>query len=77
MQETQEVELFPCPFCGDAASLLDAYPMNNRFFLRCDKCWIQTTLYKNKIDAINMWNKRTKDGSNDKCNNEHTDGAIT
>ncbi len=77
MQEAQEVKWKSCPFCGDeyiyALSLRKKIPWR----IECSGCKARTGFYETINDAVNAWNKRTKEGLNDKSNNEHTDGAVT
>jgi|ERR1044071_4912270 Lar family restriction alleviation protein len=120
MQEAQEIELLPCPFCGsndlyyDTVSSVTYKELEKiktyLFVINCEDCSVSGGEYYHPEDAAEAWNKRTyetffeeikhhadnghktlsvkwllneinklnvKDDTNDKCNNEHTDGATT
>ena len=56
-------ELKPCPFCGKEARIesIDIEPSHS-YFIRCTKkCCEQTNAYKDKLSAIEAWNKRVKE----------------
>lgn len=59
-------ELKPCPFCGGEADVVD-----NEVFVdvscRNHRCrgWADTLMYDSKNEAIEAWNRRAEDGTND------------
>lgn len=56
-------ELKPCPFCGNEArvEIIDIAPSRS-YFIRCtQKCCEQTNAYKDKLSAIEAWNRRVKE----------------
>jgi Lar family restriction alleviation protein len=45
----------PCPFCG-----CDAMPLyNQKHFIRCNECDVETKFYNSPEDAAKAWNSRT------------------
>lgn len=68
MQETQEIELKPCPFCGDEA-IIDKIPNTEfnsgklyyEYRIECKDCYIQTVSYEIEQEAIKAWNQRASD----------------
>lgn len=74
-------ELKYCPSCGDQARVYIDCGVDKFYSYKAicwnEECKLQTPWHTSHYSAVRAWNKRTKDGSNDKCNNEHTDGAAT
>lgn len=50
-------ELKPCPFCGGNAEM-KSYTM---FWVVCDDCLSETTVYSTEEEAIEAWNRRATD----------------
>lgn len=60
-QTAEEIILpLPCPICGSDVSLL---PVNNSFYIKCNKCKLQTGYFDSKKEILEYWNNR-KDISN-------------
>lgn len=65
MQETQEVELKPCPFCGGKA-FISNYEYENygnsrleiTHSIDCEKCCSSIGYCRSEEEAIETWNKR-------------------
>lgn len=56
LNEKDEIELSPCPFCGGEPLIVNSV---NHFSIRCrNSCCEQVYLYENKDDAIEDWNRR-------------------
>ncbi len=54
-------ELKPCPFCKVEIKLTGANYYFTKWYFKCIKCKIKTTIYrKTKGGAIKAWNKRVK-----------------
>lgn len=53
-----KTELKRCPFCGGTEIIVD----NDQglYFVYCEQCVCQTTLYRDKENAIEAWNRRTE-----------------
>lgn len=50
-----EVELEPCPICGEEVNL---FPVNESFHIKCNNCGLDTGFYETKQDCIRQWNDR-------------------
>lgn len=50
-----EVELEPCPICGEE---VDLFPVNESFHIKCNNCGLDTGFYETKQDCIRQWNDR-------------------
>ena len=50
-----KVELKQCPLCTGKGHLIEAYHM---WYVQCDKCFMQTAMYKGRKNAIRRWNNR-------------------
>lgn len=60
MQETQEVKLKPCPFCGETP-LLENTGINEKWSswaLNCIGCCASVGSFVKKEEVIEAWNKR-------------------
>ena len=66
---TTKIELLPCPFCGDTASLCYTNDNHRSPYVQCDgaiqtngtpSCYamIQPWRYKTEQEAIEAWNRR-------------------
>lgn len=52
-------EIKKCPFCGDLAKVLKVTDEGcEEFYISCDGCGISTGYYKNKAEAVALWNRR-------------------
>lgn len=59
-------ELKPCPFCGardDKVELWDNTSdiiWEHAYQVLCCNCWVRTSFYKYKEEAIKTWNRRVE-----------------
>lgn len=62
----KEIELKPCPFCGENAKIIEEYDCMVDlyfYFIECSKCG--ATFYKGDLDKSNVvkkWNRRIENG---------------
>ncbi|MBE6876394.1 MAG: restriction alleviation protein, Lar family [Ruminococcus sp.] len=52
----KEDKLKPCPFCGAEAYLADTWDTTK--YVQCTVCGCRTIHLKNKLDVIEIWNRR-------------------
>lgn len=50
-----KLDLRSCPFCGGKAQIEGSY---GAFWVRCNKCLVETTVKGTVQSAVNVWNKR-------------------
>lgn len=50
----EKIELVPCYLCDGTVKI---QPVNDSFYIECEKCELRTDFYKSKIDLITYWNK--------------------
>ena len=43
-----------CPFCGDSVKIL---PINERFYIRCESCRVETNNFEDAVELSEYWNK--------------------
>lgn len=53
---TSDVELWPCPFCGNDYGILQD---THGYSVFCGHCISSTGDYKTKEEAVAAWNRRT------------------
>jgi Lar family restriction alleviation protein len=63
MKNTQDIELLPCPFCGEREAELDTYEgpcwgIGIEHFVVCRFCSARGETTNNDIAAMRMWNTR-------------------
>jgi Lar family restriction alleviation protein len=52
-------ELKPCPFCGGDAKLIQGFePLDDSFFVDCQKCEMSGQIVSTRDAAIDAWNRR-------------------
>lgn len=57
-------ELKPCPFCGEKAKAYheESWAHGEGYYVSCTNCGVrQWWLFNFEADAIEAWNRRTKD----------------
>lgn len=47
-------EIHQCWLCGGIARIL---PVNDRFYIKCQNCELETDYFNSKIELIRYWNK--------------------
>jgi len=52
----KEIKLKPCPFCGGEAYLGESWDQTKT--IQCSICGCGTLHMKNKLDVIEIWNRR-------------------
>ena len=60
---TVEDKLKPCPFCGEAAEMVDDPRSENARFIRCICCGARTDTCYDYNETVHLWNRR--DDNND------------
>lgn len=52
-------QLKTCPFCGSQSYLKERYHGNNeKYYVFCSGCYVETFEYDNVHAAVEAWNKR-------------------
>ena len=51
-------KLLPCPFCGGEAEIDIILGVDERWLVRCPRCFCKTTTFANKKSALITWNTR-------------------
>ena len=51
----EEVVLKPCYMCENEVELS---PINDRFYIHCDSCGLETGYYKLRSNLVEQWNDR-------------------
>lgn len=49
------VELKPCPFCGEAGTEIN---ISKSYFIKCNNCGVGTAIFSTPDYAIAAWNRR-------------------
>lgn len=69
MTQPDKSALLPCPFCGEAAAVLQSYEKDGKTYwrVRCDECWAQShgSYHLSSAGAAKVWNTRASDGLRD------------
>ena len=59
---TDKIKLKPCPFCGGKAKILNEYSVGfEAYYAWCENCRYSSSIYDDKTDAVEAWNRRTND----------------
>ena len=54
----EEIALEKCPFCNGKAVI---QPVQDSFYIECEKCELHTDFFKSKEKLIRYWNNRNGD----------------
>jgi Lar family restriction alleviation protein len=84
INEVVNIELLPCPFCGNCADIAQDqssdYQSHWTWFVECTGCGAMISIMETKQQAVNAWNLRpfnaklSRAGS---AQNETTDGKAS
>lgn len=59
MQEAQEIELMPCPFCGGEATISDCINWGKHVpYIECLQCAASSSMAATLEEVIAFWNNR-------------------
>lgn len=50
----KSIEVLDCPFCGGNVKIL---PINERFYIRCESCRVETCSFDDAVELSEYWNK--------------------
>lgn len=52
--EVETYELAPCYLCGGNVKI---QPVNDKFYIECEDCKLESDFFRSKADLIRYWNK--------------------
>lgn len=63
--KSEDFKLHDCYFCGSHE--VELRPINDRFYIHCPGCEIESDFFDNKLELISYWNSAVVEDSNNEA----------